>query len=130
VTAALPLFLNPLPHWVPDHIANTAGAALLAELDTWPKPGLVSHVDQGSHTDMDAGTFQASTAAIVPFFAQLTEAGAGGADLPALRDIGLAAERAMLSATGGVNTHRGAIFGLGLLCAAAGASWSSEHGVW
>jgi triphosphoribosyl-dephospho-CoA synthase len=130
VTAALPLFLNPLPHWVPDHIANTASAALLAELDTWPKPGLVSHVDQGSHTDMDAGTFQASTAAIVPFFAQLTEAGAGGADLPALRDIGLAAERAMLSATGGVNTHRGAIFGLGLLCAAAGASWSSEHGVW
>jgi triphosphoribosyl-dephospho-CoA synthase len=130
VTAALPLFLYPLPRWVPDYIAGTARAALLAELDTWPKPGLVSHVDQGSHTDMDAGTFEASTAAIVPFFALLTEAGANGAGMPVLREIGVAAEQAMLSATGGVNTHRGAIFGLGLLCAAAGASWSGKGAMW
>lgn len=130
MTAALPLALSPLPRWVPNHIASIARAALLAELDTWPKPGLVSHVDQGSHTDMDAGTFERSTAAIVPFFALLTEAGANGADMPALRNIGLAAEQAMLSATGGVNTHRGAIFGLGLLCAAAGATWSSGRAAW
>jgi triphosphoribosyl-dephospho-CoA synthase len=130
MTAALPLSVCPLPRWIPDHVASTAGAALLAELDTWPKPGLVSHVDQGSHTDMDAGTFEASTAAIVPFFAELTEAGANGAGMPALREIGLAAEQAMLAATGGVNTHRGAIFGLGLLCAAAGASWSGGRAQW
>jgi triphosphoribosyl-dephospho-CoA synthase len=130
VRTAFQLSLCALPRWVPNHVANAAGAALLAELDTWPKPGLVSHVDQGSHSDMDAGTFEASTAAIVPFFARLTEAGANGADMPVLRDIGLAAERAMLSATGGVNTHRGAIFGLGLLCAAAGASWSSGQAIW
>lgn len=130
MTAALPLSLCPLPRWIPDHVANVAGGALLAELDTWPKPGLVSYVDQGSHTDMDAGTFEASTAALIPFFAQLTEAGANGADMTALREIGIAAERAMLSATGGVNTHRGAIFGLGLLCAAAGASWSGRGAIW
>jgi triphosphoribosyl-dephospho-CoA synthase len=121
---------SPMPLWVPGHVAATARAALLAELATWPKPGLVSHVDNGSHTDMDAGTFEASTAAITPYFAQLTEAGAEGADMPALRRIGMAAEIAMLAATGGINTHRGAIFGLGLLCAAAGADWYDEAKLW
>ena len=103
-------------------VATVATAALLAELETWPKPGLVSHVDAGSHTDMDAGTFRASAAALQPFFAELAAAGGLGAAMPELRAIGLAAERAMMTATGGVNTHRGAIFGLGLLCAATGAA--------
>ncbi len=104
----------------------------MAELETWPKPGLVSHVDTGSHTDMNAGTFAASVAAIAPFFGQLAIAGAAGSGMGVLRMIGLEAERAMLTATGGVNTHRGAIFSLGLLCAAAGATsaiapdWSSD----
>src|SRR5262249_39666739 len=86
-----------------------------------PKPGLVSHVDNGSHDDMDASTLRASVAAILPYFQQLAEAGASGTDMDRLRIIGLDAEAAMAAATGGVNTHRGAIFGLGLLCAAAGA---------
>ena len=120
----------PLPSWLPDHVAAAARAALLAELATWPKPGLVSHVDHGSHDDMDAGTFEASVAAIAPFFARLAEAGGQGADMQGLRTIGLAAERAMLVATGGINTHRGAIFGLGLLCAAAGASWMGSVSDW
>ena len=102
-------------------IAARASAALLAELGTYPKPGLVSLVDSGSHTDMDAGTFRRSVAAIAPFFARLAEAGAAGARLERLRAIGREAEAAMLTATGGVNTHRGAIFALGLLGAAAGA---------
>ena len=105
-------------------VAAVATAALLAELETWPKPGLVSHVDAGSHADMDAGTFRTSIAALQPFFADLAAAGARGAAMPELRAIGLAAERAMMTATGGVNTHRGAIFGLGVLCAAAGAAWA------
>ncbi len=105
-------------------VADAAAAALLAKLETWPKPGLVSHVDAGSHADMDASTFRASTAAIRPFYAELTAAGARGAAMAELRGIGMEAERAMLAATGGVNTHRGAIFGLGLLCAAAGAAWA------
>lgn len=122
-----------LPGWVPAHVAAAARDSLLAELDTWPKPGLVSHVDQGSHPDMDASTFEASVAAITPFFARLTQAGAAGAGMPELRGIGVAAERAMLAATGGINTHRGAIFGLGLLCAAAGAAgaaWSDRRDAW
>ncbi len=103
-------------------IAARAAAALLTELETYPKPGLVSLVDSGSHDDMDAGTFRRSVAAIAPFFARLAQAGTADAPLATLRAIGLEAEAAMLAATGGVNTHRGAIFALGLLCAAAGAS--------
>jgi triphosphoribosyl-dephospho-CoA synthase len=70
---------------------------------------------------MDADTLRRSAAALRPFFAELADAGARGATMLALRRIGMRAERAMLEVTGGVNTHRGAIFGLGLLCAAAGA---------
>lgn len=95
--------------------------ALHLEIRTWPKPGLVSHLDTGSHRDMDAGTFRRSAAAIAPFLATLAEAGQRGCGMDELRAIGLTAETAMLRATGGINTHRGAIFGMGLLCAAAGA---------
>ena len=98
-----------------------AARALLLELETWPKPGLVSHVDSGSHADMDAATFRASAAAIEPYLRALAEAGAEGCGMGRLRVIGREAEAAMLAATGGINTHRGAIFGLGLLSAAAGA---------
>jgi triphosphoribosyl-dephospho-CoA synthase len=102
-------------------IAASAAHCLLLELETWPKPGLVSHVDSGSHDDMDADTFRASAAAIEPYFCALAESGALGCGMGRLRIIGLEAETAMQAATSGVNTHRGAIFGLGLLCAAAGA---------
>ena len=84
----------------------------------------MSHVDSGSHADMNASTFRASATAIAPFYDQLAVAGAAGSGMNRLREIGVEAERAMLAATGGVNTHRGAIFSLGLLCAAAGATWS------
>lgn len=105
---------------VPELIADKAVGALLDEVATWPKPGLVSHVDNGSHNDMDAAMLKASAETLRPFFAELATAGAEGAGMARLRSIGLRAEAAMLAATGGVNTHRGAIFGLGLLCAAAG----------
>lgn len=107
---------------VAERLGDMAWAALVAELETWPKPGLVSHVDSGSHDDMDHTTFRRSAAAIRPFFARLAIAGAAGAEMEELRQIGREAEDAMLNATGGVNTHRGAIFGLGLLCGAAGAA--------
>jgi triphosphoribosyl-dephospho-CoA synthase len=124
MTAALRQVTRPMPRHVAGHVADLAKSALLAELETWPKPGLVSHVDSGSHTDMDASTLRASATAITPFYYQLTVAGAAQSGMNRLREIGLEAERAMLAATSGVNTHRGAIFSLGLLCAAAGATWS------
>lgn len=105
-----------------DAIAQAAVRALAQELAAWPKPGLVSHVDSGSHCDMIAATLEAGIAALAPHFGALALAGWRGAAMDQLRRIGLAAEADMLSATGGVNTHRGAIFGLGLLCAAAGAT--------
>ncbi|WP_441251931.1 triphosphoribosyl-dephospho-CoA synthase MdcB [Tardiphaga sp. 71_E8_N1_1] len=107
-------------------IAATAVQCLLVELETWPKPGLVSHIDTGSHSDMDADTFRRSAAAIRPHFRALAEAGAEGCPMGRLRIIGLEAEAAMFAATAGINTHRGAIFGLGLLCAAAGAAISER----
>jgi triphosphoribosyl-dephospho-CoA synthase len=109
----------PVATW-PERVAATAERSLLLEVSTFPKPGLVSDIDNGSHTDMDAAMFRRSAAVIRPFFHELAVAGMGNAQMPTLRRIGLRAERAMLDATGGVNTHRGAIFGVGLLCAAAG----------
>lgn len=103
-----------------ERIADLAERSLVLEIDTYPKPGLVSHVDTGSHADMNAATFARSAAVLRPYFAELADAGARDADMAVLRKIGLRAEHAMLAATGGVNTHRGAIFGVGLLCAAAG----------
>lgn len=101
-------------------IAIIAERCLRREVETWPKPGLVSHVDSGSHVDMDATLFHRSAAAIRPYFTELVEAGMVNAPMSTLRKIGLRAEHAMMIATRGVNTHRGAIFGMGLLCAAAG----------
>ncbi len=123
MTAALLQATRRMPRYVGHYLADSAKAALLAELETWPKPGLVSHVDSGSHTDMDASTLKASATAIAPFYDQLAVAGAAASGVNRLREIGVKAERAMPAATGGVNTHRGAIFGLGLTCAATGAAW-------
>jgi triphosphoribosyl-dephospho-CoA synthase len=107
-------------------LAVIAVRCLCLELETWPKPGLVSHVDNGSHTDMNAPMLRASAATLRPHFAALAAAGAEGAAMPRLRQLGLAAERDMLARTGGINTHRGAVFALGLLCAAAG--FLGRHG--
>ena len=64
MSAALQQATDPMPRWVADHVSSVAAAALLAELETWPKPGLVSHVDSGSHADMDASMLKASATAI------------------------------------------------------------------
>ena len=101
-------------------IGNLAVEALTREVMLAPKPGLVSPSDSGSHTDMDLQTFQRSLIALENYFPQIAALGMAGAGFEALRDCGLGAEERMLAATGGINTHRGAIFSIGLLAAAAG----------
>jgi triphosphoribosyl-dephospho-CoA synthase len=104
----------------PSGIAALATDCLKRELATHPKPGLVSHVDDGAHRDMGFALLTLSADTLTPYFCRLAEAGAAGAPMGQLRALGVAAEAAMLEATRGVNTHRGALFGMGLLCAAAG----------
>jgi triphosphoribosyl-dephospho-CoA synthase len=101
-------------------IARAAVRALLAELVTYPKPGLVSFVDGGSHADMTARHFVRSAAALRHYFRAAADAGTRGEGFDRLRAFAVEAEVAMRRATGGVNTHRGAIFSVGLLAAAAG----------
>jgi holo-ACP synthase/triphosphoribosyl-dephospho-CoA synthase len=107
-------------------IGELATRALLYEVAATPKPGLVDRENSGSHRDMDFFTFQASAAALWPYFARCAAIGMETRELTPgeafrkLRGPGLVAEGQMLRSTGGVNTHKGAIFSLGILCAAAG----------
>ncbi|HWJ94676.1 MAG TPA: triphosphoribosyl-dephospho-CoA synthase MdcB [Telluria sp.] len=101
-------------------VARSAVSSLYAELVLYPKPGLVSLVDNGSHTDMNAGTFFRSMFALRRYFALICQAGIDGAPFDRLKQLGIDAEARMLRATNGINTHRGAIFSLGMLCAASG----------
>jgi triphosphoribosyl-dephospho-CoA synthase len=100
--------------------ARIAVGCLHTELVLYPKPGLVSPVDNGSHTDMTAATFMRSLFALRHYFALVCRAGIDDAPFASLKQLGIEAEARMMTATGGVNTHRGAIFSLGLLCAAIG----------
>ncbi len=107
-------------------IGEAAYQALLCEVNATPKPGLVDRANTGAHSDMDHTLFCKSAHALRPFFAQLAALGSQTAGLPQhtvlaqVRPLGLQAEAAMFHATQGVNTHKGAIFSLGLLCVAAG----------
>ena len=97
-------------------LADLAGRALRMELDAPLKPGLVCPASNGAHSDMDYALMRRGIAAIRPFFPKMALA----SDAEELRQLGLDAEKAMLAATGGVNTHRGAIFSLGLVLNASG----------
>ncbi len=105
----------------PQAIGRAATLALYDELALSPKPGLVTLSDNGSHTDMDATTFLRSLFALRSYFPRIAALGQAGAPFAALERGGMEAEARMLAATGGINTHRGAVFMLGLLCASAGA---------
>ena len=101
-------------------ISRGAVRALHAELALAPKPGLVSCQDNGSHADMNARTLFKSLFALRGFFGKVARAGSEARPFAELQSLGLHAEARMLKSTGGINTHRGAIFSLGLLCAAGG----------
>lgn len=109
------------PTTLPYIIAHLATQALQAELDTTPKPGLVDKDNNGAHRDMDYALMQRSIDTLHPYFVKLALLGFADT-LPthtAIRDIGIEAEKAMLSATNGVNTHKGALFSMGLAVVAA-----------
>lgn len=103
-----------------------AATALRLELDLTPKPGLVDRKNSGSHNDMDRALFLRSIGAIAPWFRIFEKAGVEHARAPShvqlrlLRPVGMACEQAMFDATQGVNTHKGGIFSLGLICFVAG----------
>jgi len=115
--------LNPIPNACP--LADLAVEALIDEADLSPKPALVDRRGNGAHTDLHLGLMHASALSLWPAFQGMADAAEhhGHVDLPlreALGELGREGEADMLRTTGGVNTHRGAIWALGLLVAAAG----------
>src|ERR1700691_5268031 len=105
------------------HVGTLASQALIAEAELTPKPGLVDQRGSGAHTDLSLDSMRRSARVLEPFFADMASAAEGRVpdrDLRAeLGAIGRDAERAMYKATEGANSHKGAIWILGLLVAAA-----------
>ena len=107
-----------------DHLADLAVEALIDEADLSPKPALVDRRGSGAHSDLHLGLMHASALSLWPAFKEMAEAamefGVIGQPLrEALGRIGREGEAAMLRTTEGMNTHRGAIWALGLLVTAA-----------
>lgn len=107
-----------------EHLADMAVDALIDEADLSPKPGLVDRRGSGAHSDLHLGLMHASAMALRPTFKEMADAAQAFGDIglalrEALGRIGRNGEVAMLRTTNGVNTHRGAIWAIGLLVAAA-----------
>ena len=106
-------------------IGELAHRALIQEANVTPKPGLVDRENSGAHRDMDLKLFHASADALRPWFADCARIGLAMRDAAPeqvfgrLRKRGIEAECAMFATTNGVNTHKGALFSLGILCCAA-----------
>ena len=121
-------------HQQAQSIADTMRQALISEATLTPKAGLVDAAHNGGHHDMNLALFLKSADAIAPYLGDCAATGmtfaghpASPALLAAIRPIGLAAEAAMRAATGGVNTHKGAIFAFGLTAAALGKRLAEQH---
>ncbi len=114
-------------------IANLAQRALHYEVLLTPKPGLVDRNNNGSHEDMDIFTFVNSNLALGEYFYKCTKVGYEyeGTNyreiLSVIRPLGVLAEFDMFFATKGVNTHKGAIFIFGILCAAVGSVYRENN---
>lgn len=116
--------LQPKTLTLAERLADLAVDALIDEADLSPKPALVDRRGNGAHTDLHLGLMHASALSLWPAFKEMAEVAIelGEISLPlreAVGRIGREGEQAMLATTGGVNTHRGAIWALGLLVAAA-----------
>lgn len=101
-------------------VVNNALKGLLYEVSLNPKPGLVDPVSMGSHTDMNMFMFIDSSLSLKSYLDKAFKLGRNfeGSDLKllfnALRAEGVLAEQTMFNATNNVNTHKGAIFSLGI----------------
>lgn len=110
----------------PQMAGRVCRMAMLHEVYTTPKPGLVDQNNTGSHQDMDVELFEKSARILESYFVRCVKVGEENAGLPPhcllkeLRPLGIKAERDMFQATGGINTHKGMIFSLGILCGALG----------
>lgn len=107
-----------------DELADLAVAALIDEAELSPKPALVDRRGNGAHVDLSLELMRASAWSLWPALRAMAEAGqAEGEVCQTLREtvgrLGRDGEAEMMAVTGGVNTHRGAIWALGLLTTAA-----------
>lgn len=106
-----------------DSLTQNALRALLYEVVTLSKPGLVDPIDHSTHPDMDVYAFIDSSASLIPYFERCV-ATAQNSDsnllemFEKIRVLGIEAEERMFTATNGVNTHKGAIFSLGIILTA------------
>lgn len=103
-------------------IADIAYRALLKEVELTPKPGLVDRLNNGSHSDMSIDTFYASASAIKPFIIEFLKYD----DFENLRRVGRKCEKEMFRVTSGVNTHKGMIFSLAVICGGINRAKSFE----
>lgn len=99
-------------------ITDLAYRALIKEVELTPKPGLVDKSNNGSHKDMNIDTFYKSANAIKPFIQKFIKC---GNCFDSLRAVGLECEKEMFKATKGVNTHKGMVFSLAVICGALGS---------
>ncbi|WP_207284873.1 triphosphoribosyl-dephospho-CoA synthase [Pseudomonas sp. FW300-N2A2] len=124
--------LQPKPLSLAERLADLAVDALIDEADLSPKPALVDRRGNGAHTDLHLGLMHASALSLWPAFKEMAESAIafGEVGVPlreAIGRIGREGEQTMLGTTNGVNTHRGAIWALGLLVTAAALDCSNIH---
>lgn len=109
--------------YLAETLAQMAVSALIEEVSLTPKPGLVDEKDQGAHQDLTLEMMVGSAQSLQSTFYEMAMAAFNEGPSQTLREqigeIGRRGEKVMLQFTGGVNTHKGAIWSLGLLTAAA-----------
>jgi triphosphoribosyl-dephospho-CoA synthase len=115
------------------YAASLAQRAILYEVSTTPKPGLVDRDNPGAHKDMDFFTFMASSSALYKGLYECTMEGLNFDEehhtklLDRIRKPGIECERTMFEATNGINTHKGIVFSMGILCAVVGKLFKESN---
>jgi triphosphoribosyl-dephospho-CoA synthase len=106
-----------------EFFADAAVWSLMEEASLTPKPALVDARGCGAHCDMSLEMLHRSARSLWGTFAGIAGEAWQASESVYLREslsrLGREGERNMLRTTRGVNTHRGAIWTLGLLCAGA-----------